>query len=84
VGIHPADTLVELTNGEVGVVIAEHRNRGLRPRVPLLLDGEKQPIAEVKTIDLFTQNNAADGKRLDTACSLQPDAYEIDMTVIAL
>jgi hypothetical protein len=84
VGIYPAGTLAELTNGEAGVVTAEHRNRRLRPRVRLLLDGEKQPVTEVKTIDPFAQNNAADGKRLDTAGSLQPDAYGLDMTVIAL
>ncbi|MEH6518595.1 MAG: HD-GYP domain-containing protein [Halioglobus sp.] len=84
VGIYPAGTLVELTTGEVGVVVAEYRTRRLRPKVRLLLDGEKQPFGEVKTIDLSTENNSSDGRRLDIASSLQPDAYGIDMTAITL
>ncbi len=84
VGIYPAGTLVELTTGEVGVVVAEYRTRRLRPKVRVLLDSEKQPIPGVETIDLSAQMSTADGARLDIATSLQPDAYGIDMRTIAL
>ena len=75
---------MELTTGEVGVVVAEYRTRRLRPTVRLLLDGNKQPVGEVKSIDLSIQANVDDGKRLDIASSLLPDAYRIDMAALAL
>ena len=43
-GIYPTGSLVELTNGEVGVVIAVHSLKRLRPSVMLLLD-ERQAAA---------------------------------------
>ena len=84
VGIYPAGTLVELSTGEVAVVVAEYRTRRLRPKVMVLLDADKQPLAEVKTLDLLNQQQTADGEPLDIISSLQPDAYGIDMTAIQL
>jgi putative nucleotidyltransferase with HDIG domain len=84
VGIYPAGTLVELTTAEVGVVVAEYRTRRLRPKVMVLLDSDKQPCDEIKTIDLLNQKTTADGERLDILNSLEPDAYGIDMTAIQL
>jgi putative nucleotidyltransferase with HDIG domain len=84
VGIYPAGTLVELSSGEVAVVVAEYRTRRLRPRVMVLLDADKKPIAAARTIDLLTQKTTATGEPLDIINSLQPDAYGIDMTAIQL
>ena len=84
VGIYPAGSLVELSSGEVAVVVAEYRTRRLRPRVIVLLDENKQPVAEVKAIDLLNQETTADGKPLEIVNSLEPDAYGIDMTAIQL
>ena len=84
VGIYPAGTLVELTTGEVGVVVAEYRTRRLRPKVMVLLDADKNPCAEIKTIDLLNEKTTAEGERLDILNSLEPDAYGIDMTAIQL
>jgi HD-GYP domain-containing protein (c-di-GMP phosphodiesterase class II) len=84
VGIYPAGTLVELSSGEVAVVVAEYRTRRLRPQVMVLLDANKQALAEIKTIDLLSQKETADGEPLDITGSLEPDAYGIDMTAIQL
>ncbi len=84
VGIYPAGTLVELSSGEVAVVMAEYRTRRLRPKVMVLLDGDKQPLLDVKMIDLLNQKEAEDGRPLDIVNSLEPDAYGIDMAAIQL
>jgi len=41
IGIFPAGTLVELTSGEIGIVVAQNRVRRLRPRIMLVLDRNK-------------------------------------------
>ena len=84
VGIYPAGTLVELSSGEVAVVIAEYRTRRLRPKLMVLLDCEKQPLLDVKMIDLLLQKESEDGTPLDIVSSLEPEAYGIDMTAIQL
>ena len=84
VGIYPAGTLVELSSGEVAVVVAEYRTRRLRPKVMVLLDANKLPVTEVKIVDLLNQQSTADGKALEITSSLEPEAYGIDMTAIKL
>ena len=44
VGIYPAGTLVELSSGQVGVVLSEYRTRRLRPKIMVLLDADKNPL----------------------------------------
>lgn len=84
VGIYPAGTLVELSSGEVAVVVAEYRTRRLRPKVMILLDADKQPLMDLKIIDMLQQTTTDDGGTLDIASSLEPEAYGIDMTAIKL
>lgn len=43
VGIYPPGTLVELTSGEVALVIATHPGKKLKPRVEILLNADKNP-----------------------------------------
>jgi hypothetical protein len=75
---------VELSSGEVAVVVAEYRTRRLRPQVMVLLDANKQALADIKTIDLLKQKETAEGEPLGITSSLEPDAYGIDMTAIQL
>ncbi len=84
IGIYPAGTLVELSSGEVAIVVAEYRSRRLRPQLMLLLDGDKQPIDDICYIDLLEKTHTEDGKVLEIVNSLEPDAYGIDMTAIEL
>lgn len=84
VGIYPAGTLVELSSGEVAVVMAEYRTRRLRPKLMVLLDCEKQPLLDVKMVDLLHQKETEGGDPLDIINSLEPEAYGIDMTAIQL
>ncbi len=51
-GMFPTGSVVELNSGEIGIVIEQNRVRRLRPKVMLVLDAEKKPLAEYRTIDL--------------------------------
>lgn len=84
VGIYPAGTLVELSSGQVGVVLSEYRTRRLRPKVMILLDSNKKPVMDVQTINLLETTHTEDGKPLDIVNSLEPDAYGIDLAGIQL
>ncbi len=84
VGIYPAGTLVELSSGEVAVVVAEYRTRRLRPQVMVLLDANKQPRTDVKIVDLLSEKLTPDGEPLEITSSLEPEAYGIDMAAIKL
>jgi len=52
-GIYPVGSIVEMTNGEVGVVIAINRIRRLRPRVTLIRSASGAPLRPPKDVDLM-------------------------------
>jgi HD-GYP domain-containing protein (c-di-GMP phosphodiesterase class II) len=52
VGVFPNGALVELSTGEVGVVVEQNRVRRLRPKVTVILDRSKQPVPRPQTLDL--------------------------------
>jgi HD-GYP domain-containing protein (c-di-GMP phosphodiesterase class II) len=55
VGVFPVGSLVELSSDEVAVVLAHNRSRRLEPRVIVLTDAEKRPLAAPFERDLFKQ-----------------------------
>ena len=64
-GIYPTGTLVELTSGEVGVVVAVHSLKRLRPSVMLLLDRNKVPLSQFRTLDLSEVEDDETGPAAD-------------------
>ncbi len=77
IGIYPAGTLVELSNKEVAVVIAEGRRRRLKPTVMCLLDKHKKTKREMSVIDLM-QHEIDHGESLCIDHALEPGAHGID------
>ena len=77
-GIYPTGSLVELSNGQVGVVTAVHSLKRLRPSVMVLLDASKTPLAQFHTIDLSQVTLDADGEQLVIRAGLPPRAFGID------
>ncbi len=71
VGLYPIGTLVEMNNGEVGVVIQQNRIQRSRPRVLLLLDGMKQKMRGYHVIDLRDPRH----KAYTVLRTLPQDAY---------
>lgn len=77
-GIYPTGTLVELSSGEVGAVIAQNRLRRLRPKVMVVLDSDKRPYNQFPILDLFQTTQDSKGNPLGISRALQPGAYGID------
>jgi len=78
VGIFPVGTLVELSTGEIGVVICQNRTRRLRPQIMLLTDEDKAALESFKTIDLRVQLVDAAGESLCISRGLPPGAYGLN------
>jgi len=56
-GIYPVGSIVELTNGSVGVVMTVNRDYHLYPLLNLVLDHHKQPLSRPVMLDLQFQEN---------------------------
>ncbi|AWF79584.1 diguanylate cyclase [Microbulbifer sp. A4B17] len=52
IGLYPTGTQVELSTGEVGVVVEQTYDRRLRPKVMIVLDGQKQTLSKPRLCDL--------------------------------
>jgi hypothetical protein len=48
----PTGSVVELNNGQIGLVIEQNRNQALRPKVMVLLDQAKQPLQQPSIVEL--------------------------------
>jgi HD-GYP domain-containing protein (c-di-GMP phosphodiesterase class II) len=57
IGVFPVGAIVELNTGEVGVVVAQHGSRRLKPKIILLLDAEKKPRSHLVIVDLASQDS---------------------------
>lgn len=79
VGIYPAGTIVELTSGEIGIVVAESRTRRLLPKVILVLNRKKEEYPRPKLVDLQDTQGRYQDKPISIFRSLEPGAYDIDI-----
>ncbi len=77
IGMFPAGSLVELSTGEVAVVVAESRTRRLRPKVMLLLNADKSPREDYVICNLLDKTHDDDGNRLDIIHALPAGSYNI-------
>ncbi len=59
IGLYPTGTLVELSNGDIGVVTAINGLKRLRPTVMLILDSNRRPYDDFKSINLAEQDDIA-------------------------
>lgn len=56
IGIYPTGTLVALTDGQRGVVVAHSPERRLWPKVMVMTDTAQKPLKSAKIINLATYN----------------------------
>lgn len=75
IGIYPPGTLVELTTGEVALIVAVHPGKKLKPRVEVLLDAEKKAVTP-RTIDLA---NPTPGEQPEIVRPLPDGAFGISL-----
>ena len=77
IGIYPIGTLVELTSGEVGVVMSINPRLRLRPKVMLALDDSGSPYYPARIVDLAQFVDRDEGPYA-IARVLEPGAHGID------
>ncbi|MCH7529002.1 MAG: metal-dependent phosphohydrolase, partial [Candidatus Marinimicrobia bacterium] len=70
--------LVELSTGEVGVVIQQSKIRRLKPRVMIILNKDKVSNDYFPIIDLLTADKDEDGQPYEIKKSIKPEDYGID------
>lgn len=78
VGIFPVGSLVELTTGEVGVVVGFNTRHRLRPTVMLLLDAERTPMPVPSLLNLASSAWGAGRAAPAIRAVLEPESYGID------
>jgi HD-GYP domain-containing protein (c-di-GMP phosphodiesterase class II) len=77
IGIYPAGTLVELTSGDVGFVIAQNRVRRLKPKIMLVLDRDKIAYEFNPVMDLIEDPLDSDGRPVEIRRPLSPGSFGI-------
>lgn len=84
-GVYPTGSLVELSTGEVALVMMQNRARSLRPRVIVLTDADKQLDTRFRTVDLMAQPEDVDANLIvHIVRTLDPGAYGLDPTELYL
>lgn len=77
-GVYPTGSLVEMTSGEVGVIVAQNKHERLKPTILMVLDEEKKPC-EVKTlVDMSVKQVDSTGLELKILHALNPGSYGIE------
>ncbi len=79
IGTYPLGTIIELTNGEVGIVVDNNPDHRLRPKIKLLLDQNRQP-RQPHIIDLSNDPVDAQGKKYAIRTSHRAGSFGIDLS----
>lgn len=94
IGLYPTGTLVELSTGEVAVVVEQNFERRLKPKVVVVLDSFKQPLDEILLLDLSEDDkrkqalldsgkkNRYEIEKIEIARDLEPGSYDVDVSNI--
>lgn len=77
-GIYPPGNLIEMTNGEVAVVIETNPHHKLKPKVVFLLDEDKQPRTSV-LVNLAETNLDKNKKPYKIKRIVRASDYNIDL-----
>ena len=81
-GIYPIGSTVELTTGQVGVVVSDNKNNQLLPFVLLLLNEEKKLFSKCKTINLANPQWQNSDSRPYIERIIDPGDYGLDIPMI--
>ena len=77
IGVFPIGSVIELSTGEVGIVITSNREDNLRPKVLVMLDSNKM-ANERKIVNLARSATDALGRPIKIARTLRKGDYGID------
>jgi len=77
-GTYPTGSIVELSTGQVGIVVSQNRLRRLRPKVMLVLNQRKERYKFAPMIDLLNEEHDANGDSLEIVKVLDPGSHGIE------
>ncbi|WP_094707043.1 HD-GYP domain-containing protein [Hahella sp. CCB-MM4] len=80
IGVYPTGTMVELSNHQIGVVLANNPERKLWPTVMVLMDEHERPLKKGKVVNLREYNDKKKRQEdyLQVSRSLPFGAYDIN------
>lgn len=78
IGLFPVGSLVELSSGEVAAVVSHNKVRRLKPRVLIVTDADKKPLAVPAEINLLRDPKGADGAVLRIWRGLPAGAFGLN------
>lgn len=79
IGTYPLGSIVEMSNGEVGIVVDNNPTHRLRPKIKLLMTNAKE-TREPHTIDLATHPRDIAGNPYRIKTSHRPGSFGINLT----
>jgi len=79
VGVYPIGTPIELSNGEIAVVVAHNKSQRLRPVVAVLLNSDKKKLKKPRILDLGIKPSASDGAVISIKTTIESGVYELNM-----
>jgi len=77
IGIFPPGSIVEMLNGEIGIVLSNTTDK-LRPRVIVILDAAKEPVPQ-RVVDLSQMDTDTEGNVYQIKTTLSDGSFGIDV-----
>ncbi len=78
IGVYPAGSIVEMTNNEIGIVIASNETMKLKPRIILVMDAQRAWVRQ-HVVDLANNPCDADGAPYMIAHELPNGTHGVDI-----
>ncbi len=80
IGTYPTGSMVELSSGQVGIVMSQNRVRRLYPKVLVILNADKVRYEEPHIVDLWEYAQQSRGEILAIRTVLDTDDLDIDVS----
>jgi len=85
IGVYPTGTVVELSTGEIGVVVEQNFSRRLRPVVAIVKDDAGKELSKVKVFDMSADAEARLAKGeppITIKTDVEPTEVDIDIAAV--
>ena len=79
IGVFPVGSLIELSTGEVAIVVAHNKVRRLKPRVLVVTGPDKTRSPHPAMLDLLYENKAGGDEPVYIKRGLAAGAYDLDL-----
>ncbi|MAA65055.1 MAG: hypothetical protein CL581_09805 [Alteromonadaceae bacterium] len=79
IGIYPPGSIVEMSNGDVGIVMASNPKNKRKPKVILVRNADKSEPAKYRVVDLVRNTGDAEGNEYTIAKEVPDTTYGVDL-----